>query len=220
MLFVEKYWENPAVLHVNCQKPRAYFIPYENEGRAQKGLRGASKYFKSLNGLWKFKYHDTVNKVEDGFYAENFDTCGWDELLVPSNWQLHGYDKPNYTNVNYPYPCDPPFVPNDNPAGLYVRDFNVEDMEKDTHLVFEGVDSCFYLWVNGAFVGYSQVSHMISEFDISRYVKKGKNRITMMVLKWCDGSYMEDQDMWRLSGIFRDVYILKREKVHVSDVFV
>lgn len=134
---------------------------------------------------------------------------------------MYGYDTPNYTNINYPYPCDPPFVPNDNPAGLYIREFNADDIdEKNSTLVFEGVDSCFYLWMNGEFVGYSQVSHMTSEFDVTSYLKAGKNSIAVMVLKWCDGSYLEDQDMWRLSGIFRDVYLLTRPKMHISDVFV
>jgi len=224
MFFVEKYWENPDVLHVNCEKPRAYFIPYENELKAEKGIRGKSKYFKSLNGVWKFKYHDSVYMVEDGFYAENYDAAkrnGWNDLIVPSNWQMHGYDKPHYTNANYPYPCDPPYVPDNNPAGLYIRDFNMADVgDKDVYLVFEGVDSCFYVWVNGKFVGYSQVSHMTSEFNISSYIKPGNNRLAVMVLKWCDGSYLEDQDMWRLSGIFREVYLLTRSKPHISDIYI
>ncbi|NJD03691.1 MAG: glycoside hydrolase family 2, partial [Ruminiclostridium sp.] len=221
MFFIEKYWENPDVLHVNCEKPHAYFIPYQNEAKAEKGLRGDSKYYKSLNGVWKFKYHDSVRTVEDGFYSENYDASAWDNLIVPSNWQMHGYDKPHYTNINYPYPCDPPFVPDNNPAGLFIRDFTVESSGgKDVFLVFEGVDSCFYVWVNGKPVGYSQVSRMTSEFDITRYLKPGENRIAVMVLKWCDGSYLEDQDMWRLSGVFREVYLLERNKIHISDVFV
>ncbi|HEY5466060.1 MAG TPA: glycoside hydrolase family 2 TIM barrel-domain containing protein, partial [Clostridia bacterium] len=221
MLNIEKYWENPHQLHVNCENPRAYFIPYENEDKARNGVRGTSKFFKNLCGSWKFQYHDSVNTVEDGFQAGDFDASGWDDLPVPSNWQMHGYDKPQYTNVNYPYPCDPPFVPNDNPAGLYLRDFNfVPAAGQETTIVFEGVDSCFYLWLNGAFIGYSQVSHMISEFDLTGHLKPGRNRLAVMVLKWCDGSYLEDQDMWRMSGIFREVYLLARDKAHVSDVFV
>lgn len=221
MFFVEKYWENPDVLHVNCETPHAYFIPYETEAKAQKGVRGGSRFFKSLNGIWKFKYHNTVHQVEDGFYNESYDAEAWDSLIVPSNWQMHGYDIPHYTNVEYPYPCDPPFVPNENPAGLFIRDFYVENLNaKETTLVFEGVDSCFYLWINGKLVGYSQVSHMTSEFDITKYMKAGKNRIAVMVLKWCDGSYLEDQDMWRMSGIFREVYLLNRAKERISDFFV
>lgn len=222
MPFVEKYWEDPRVLHLNCERPHAYFIPYDGESKAVKGVRGTSAFFESLNGSWKFKYYETVRDIEDGFYAPDFDAGPWDSLTVPSNWQMHGYDRPHYTNVNYPYPCDPPFVPDDNPAGLYIRDFKLDNAAAagNTCLVFEGVDSCFYLWVNGVFAGYSQVSHMTSEFDVTRYLKPGGNRIAVMVLKWCDGSYLEDQDMWRLSGIFRDVYLLSREKVHISDVFL
>ncbi|MGI6705594.1 MAG: glycoside hydrolase family 2 TIM barrel-domain containing protein [Clostridia bacterium] len=221
MISVEKYWENPSILHVNCESPRSYFIPYENEMKAKKGNRGDSKFFQSLNGVWKFKYHDSVYHVEDGFYAQGFDASGWDNLIVPSNWQMDGYDKPQYTNVNYPYPFDPPYVPDNNPAGLYVRDFHVTDLEeKDIYLVFEGVDSCFYLWINGQFVGYSQVSRMTSEFNITKFLHQGKNRIAVMVLKWCNGSYLEDQDMFRLSGIFRAVYLLYRDKAHISDIFV
>ena len=221
MLVVEKYWENPSVLHVNCEKPRAYFVPYENEIKAKMGVRGASDYFTCLNGVWKFKYHSSIYNVEDGFYDAGHDSSSWDDLPVPSNWQMHGYDKPNYTNINYPYPCDPPFVPNANPVGLYISEFMIEDIsERNSYLVFEGVDSCFYLWVNGKFVGYSQVSHMTSEFNVTDYLKAGKNRIAVMVLKWCDGSYLEDQDMWRLSGIFRDVYLLSRPKAHITDIFV
>ncbi len=221
MSFVEKYWENPEILHVRCEKPRAYFIPYEGEEIAERGLRGDSKYFKNLNGVWKFKYYESVHLADDEFLAAGFNTEGWNDIPVPSNWQLHGYDIPHYTNVNYPYPCDPPYVPNMNPAGIYIRDFYLDkNPDKEYFSVFEGVNSCFYFWVNGEFMGYSQVSHMISEFRITSALKHGKNRIAVMVLKWCDGSYLEDQDMWRLSGIFRDVYLLERDRVHLSDIHI
>jgi len=220
-MFVQKYWENPNVLHVNCEEPRAYFVPFENEMKAVENIRGASSFYKSLNGMWKFNYCESVNNVEDGFYTNDFDTSHWNNLIVPSNWQMYGYEKPHYTNVNYPYPCDPPFVPNDNPAGLYIRDFQIElDSLKEQYIVFEGVDSCFYIWINGEYIGYSQVSHMTSEFNITSYLKTGNNRLAVMVLKWCDGSYLEDQDMWRLSGIFREVYILSRDKTHLADMFI
>ncbi|ANX00600.1 glycoside hydrolase [Thermoclostridium stercorarium subsp. leptospartum DSM 9219] len=222
MLPVKKYWEDPSVLHVNCEKPRAYFIPYESYENALKGVRGTSEYFRSLNGIWHFKYYPSVYDVEDGFYNEDFSCEGYDRIPVPSNWQMHGYDTPNYTNVNYPFPCDPPYVPNENPAGIYIRDFYIDKNpdEKDVYLLFEGVNSCFYLWINGVEVGYSQVSHMTSEFLITPYLKQGTNRIAVMVLKWCDGSYLEDQDMWRHSGIFRDVYLLYRDKAHIRDFFI
>lgn len=222
MLPVKKYWENPAVLHVNCEKPRAYFIPYESYNNALKGVRGTSDYFQSLNGVWNFKYYPSVYEVEDGFYKENFACECYDRIPVPSNWQMHGYDTPNYTNVVYPYTYDPPYVPNENPAGIYIRDFYIDKnlAGKDVYLLFEGVNSCFYLWINGTEVGYSQVSHMTSEFLITPYLKPGQNRIAVMVLKWCDGSYLEDQDMWRHSGIFRDVYLLYRDKSHIRDFFI
>ena len=220
MLSVRRYWEDPRSLHVGCEKPRAYFIPYEDEQKAIQGIRGDSRYVTALDGLWKFRYHESVEEVEGDFLSEGYDASGWDTIPVPSNWQMHGYDRPQYTNVNYPYPCDPPFVPNDNPAGVYVRDFSIEEPGDCEHfLVFEGVDSCFYLWVNGTFAGYSQVSHGTSEFNITPSLKEGSNRIAVMVLKWSDGSYLEDQDMWRLSGIFREVYLLSRSKVRIADVF-
>jgi len=222
-LFVEKFWEDPKTLHVNCLAPRAYFIPYESEACAKRGIRGASQFFRTLNGAWKFKYFNAVDQIEEPFYAQNFDARSWEELIVPSSWQMHGYDKPNYTNFNYPFPFDPPFVPNDNPAGLFIRTFNISGerlKSKLFNLIFEGVNSCFYVWVNGEFVGYSQVSHMTSEFDITEKLRAGENKIAVMVLKWCDGSYLEDQDMWRMSGIFRDVYILERDLVHIADLFV
>lgn len=221
MIKMEKYWENPAVLHVNCLEPHAFFVPHTRAETALGGVDARSERVQGLNGTWKFCYSDAVHKVEEGFQEADYDVADWDNLPVPSNWQMHGYDIPQYTNVNYPYPADPPFVPVDNPAGIYVRDFDVDKQEERlTHLVFEGVDSCFYVWVNGAFVGYSQVSHMTSEFDLTAIVVNGRNRIAVLVLKWCDGSYLEDQDMFRMSGIFRDVYLVSRDKVHIRDFFV
>ena len=221
MFFVEKLWENPQILHVNCENPHSYFIPYENDLKAAKNRRGDSKYYKSLNGTWKFKYYESVCDVEDEFYSDSFSPDDWDNIAVPSNWQMYGYDKPQYTNINYPFPFDPPYVPNNNPSGLYIRDFYMECIDNREHtLVFEGVDSCFYVWINGIFAGYSQVSHMTSEFRITDYIRPGSNKIAVMVLKWCDGSYMEDQDMWRMSGIFRDVYILSRNRSCIRDIFV
>ncbi len=220
MVSVQRYWEDPHSLHVGCEKPRAYFIPYKDEQSAIRGIRGESSYLTALSGLWRFRYHDSVESVEQDFLDEGYDASGWDTLSVPSNWQMHGYDRPQYTNVNYPYPCDPPFVPNENPAGVYLRDFTIETLgDREHYLVFEGVDSAFYLWVNGTLAGYSQVSHGTSELNVTRSLKAGRNRIAVMVLKWCDGSYLEDQDMWRLSGIFREVYLLSRERLHIADVF-
>ncbi|NIK78587.1 beta-galactosidase [Paenibacillus castaneae] len=221
MIIEDSYWKDPNVLHVNREEPRSAYIPYATSESAQAGKRAHSPYFQTLNGNWKFRYYASVHEVKEEFYRETADVSSWDDLLVPSCWQVNGYDQLHYTNVNYPFPCDPPFVPDENPAGLYVREFNVKGQweSKEKHIVFEGVNSCFYLWVNGAFVGYSQGSRVPAEFDISSHVRSGRNRIAVLVLKWCDGTYLEDQDAWRYSGIFRDVYMLAREPVHVRDVF-
>jgi beta-galactosidase len=217
-----KYWEDPDVLQVNREAPRAYYIPYGDAESAATRKRGRSPYYQTLNGSWKFRYHRSVREVEDGFYRESADVQAWDQLLVPSCWQVNGYDQLHYTNVNYPIPCDPPYVPDENPAGLYVREFQIADQweKKEKYIVFEGVNSCFYLWVNGEFVGYSQGSRVPAEFQVSAFLRQGKNRIAVMVLKWCDGTYLEDQDLWRFSGIFRDVYLLARDESHVRDVFI
>ncbi|MBW7453425.1 DUF4981 domain-containing protein, partial [Paenibacillus sepulcri] len=221
MIQIKRYWEDLNVLQVNRQPPRAYYIPYADERAAKSGKRGQSPYYQTLNGNWKFQYHGTVYDVKEAFYKETADVSGWDDLTVPSCWQVKGYDQPQYTNFNYPFPCDPPYVPENNPAGLYVREFNAAPvgLNKERFIVFEGVNACFYLWVNGQFAGYSQGSRMPAEFNISPLLREGKNRIAVMVLKWCDGSYLEDQDLWRYTGIFRDVYLLARDAVHIRDVF-
>jgi len=201
LIKVDKYWEDPSLLQVNRQQARAYYIPYGDTASAKMGKRGGSPFYQTLNGSWKFQYHASVRHVEDSFYEEAADVSSWNDLIVPSCWQMNGYDQRHYTNVNYPIPCDPPFVPNENPAGLYVRDFNMNDnwTGKKTHALFEGVNACFYLWVNGQFVGYSQGSRVPAEFDLSPFIRSGKNRMALMVLKWCDGTYLEDQDAWRYS---------------------
>ncbi|MEC0227805.1 glycoside hydrolase family 2 TIM barrel-domain containing protein [Paenibacillus alba] len=221
VLNITKYWEDLNVLQINREVPRAYYIPFANVEAAQTGKRGRSPYYQTLNGSWKFQYHRSVRDVQEGFYEEAADVSAWDSLIVPSCWQVNGYDQLHYTNIKYPFPCDPPYVPSNNPAGLYVREFNVSDRweAKDKYIVFEGVNSCFYLWVNGQFAGYSQGSRNPAEFNISALIRNGRNRVAVMVLKWCDGTYLEDQDLWRYSGIFRDVYLLAREPVHIRDVF-
>lgn len=222
MIKVDRYWDNPAILHVNREAPRAHYIPYGEAASAKSGKRGRSPFFQTLNGTWKFRYYPSVKQADETFYEERADVSGWDDLIVPSCWQTNGYDQLHYTNIKYPIPYDPPYVPGDNPAGLYVRDFQIGSdwADKDKFIVFEGVNSCMYVWVNGSFVGYSQGSRVPAEFDISRYVRFGSNRLAVMVLKWCDGTYLEDQDCWRHSGIFRDVYMLARDNVRIRDVFV
>ena len=224
MNFNFDYHKSLRDLHVGCEAPRAYYIPYQSEAAAIKDDRTASANFISLCGDWDFKFYSSISEIDD-FSAEKFTTEGFDKLTVPMSWQVkyeNGYDTPNYTNVNYPFPINPPHVPNENPCGLYVRSFNVTEKmikEKSLYLNFEGVDSCFYLFVNNRFAAYSQVSHMTSEIDITPFVNKGKNTIKVLVLKWCDGSYLEDQDKFRYSGIFREVYLLMRDPVHIVDIY-
>lgn len=205
----------------NREEARASYIPYGDTESARSGKRARSPWYQTLNGSWKFNYRPRAKDVDTDWTGERYDTSGWDDLLVPSCWQVQGYDQLQYTNVNYPFPYDPPYVPDDNPAGLYVREFRIgpEWSGKDTYIMFEGVNACFYLWINGAYVGYSQGSRVPAEFNIAPHVRQGSNKIAVMVLKWCDGSYLEDQDQWRYTGIFRDVYLLARDQAHVRDVF-
>ena len=217
--------QNQKKLHVGCEKPRAYFIPFESDTAALSDMRGQSAYFTSLCGDWDFYYYDSLADLED-FTLPDFPRDGMEKMPVPRSWQTkldRGYDTPNYTNVRYPFPFDPPFVPDDNPCGLYLRDFHVPAsmlQSKRVYLNFEGVDSCFYLFVNNKFAAYSQVSHMTSEIDVTDYLAAGNNTLAVVVLKWCDGSYLEDQDKFRFSGIFREVYLLYRDPVHVKDIDV
>ena len=215
-------WQNPAVLSRNREKPAVPVIPYPSEEAALDGVKGQSPYYRLLNGDWAFAYYDRYDRAPRGFCENDFDVSGWDRLQVPANWQMFGYDVPQYTNVNYPIPVDPPYVPAENPAGLYVREFTrpVSWEGKETFLHFEGVNSCFYVWVNGRMIGYSQGSHLPSRFNVTDAVVPGRNRLAVMVLKWCDGTYLEDQDFYRLSGIFRDVYLVARDRQHIRDVFV
>ena len=199
------YHENPETLHINTLPNRCYFVPF---AKTQNPFadRESSERFELLNGDWGFRYFDSIIDLEDDFPSVKADKT----LPVPANWQLHGYDKPQYTNIAYPIPYDPPYVPDDDPAGVYSREYvyTLDGMRRI--LVFEGVDSCLYLYINGKFAGYTQVSHMTSEFDVTDLLREGANVITAAVLKWCDGTYLEDQDKFRLSGIFRDVYMLSR----------
>lgn len=207
-----KYHQDTNELHINVEESHCYFVPFEPKQNPFEN-RELSKRFQLLNGAWNFKYYDSLFELEDDFSELNFS----DSIPVPSYWQLHGFDKPQYTNVKYPIPFDPPFVPDDNAVGVYNRTFSYEQDGLDRILTFEGVDSCFYLYINNEFVGYSQVSHCTSEFNITKYLKAGENEITVAVLKWCDGTYLEDQDKFRMSGIFRDVYIVSRSEKRVND---
>ena len=211
------YHQDLHTLHVNTLPNRAYYVPYSQGDVARRDIRTESDRFTSLNGRWRFRYFDSVLDLPDDYLSE---AQPMQSIPVPSVWQMHGYDRNQYTNVRYPIPFDPPYVPAKNPCGLYMRHFRVEDMPGTRTLVFEGVDSCFYVWINGSFVGYSQISHSTSEFDVTSLVHPGDNVIAVLVLKWCDGTYLEDQDKFRTSGIFRDVYLLRREPRHIWDYFV
>lgn len=216
---LERYDENLNILHVGTEENRAYYIPFE-QGQKISDSREESNRFYSLNGEWSFQYFDCIRHVPENFFAEDFQPEGFCGLEVPSCWQMHGFDAHQYTNVRYPFPYDPPYMPYQNPCGAYIRDFVLPQKPEKVYLNFEGVDSCLYVWINGQFVGYSQVSHSTSEFDVSLYLKEGKNKIAVLVMKWCDGSYLEDQDKLRMSGIFRDVYLLMRPEEHITDYFI
>jgi len=213
-------WENPGLLHRNRLLARATSIPYADTETALAGERGASPFFRLLNGRWQFQYFTSPADVPPGFFEETFEASHWDRLPVPSCWQMHGYGRPQYTNVNYPYPVDPPHVPSENPVGLYRRSFALpaEWDAKRVFLHFDGVDSAFHVWLNGRPVGYSQGSHMPSEFDLTPFLRAGNNLLAVQVFQWSDGSYLEDQDQWRLSGIFRDVSLVARPAVYARDV--
>ncbi len=199
------FHEDPQSLHIGTLPDHAYFIPFA-KGQDAFAERETSRRFELLNGDWDFDYFESIIDMPDDFLPQKDSV----KMPVPSNWQLHGFDKAQYTNVCYPIPYDPPYVPDDIPVGVYGRDYSYTPDGMRRILCFEGVDSCLYLFVNGKFAGYSQVSHHTSEFDITDILAEGSNRITAAVLKWCDGTYLEDQDKFRLSGIFRDVYVISR----------
>ena len=207
---MEKYYEQSK--NINLCAARAYYVPFE-KGQNVSYDRADSARFIDLNGIWKIKAYETVLDAEN-FLTEDCEK----EIPVPSCVQYHGLDWFQYTNCYYPYPFAGTVVPNKNPAYHYTRTFTLEQKtDEKIYFVTEGVDSCFYLYVNGAFVGFSEISHKVGEFDITPFVQQGENKVDMLVVKWCMGSYVEDQDKWRFTGIFRDVYLLRRPKNHITD---
>ena len=216
---VPHYHEDLKKLHVGTMPRRAYYIPASSP-ELSNYPRECSDRTVFLSGEWAFSYYENDRMLPEGFFGQDFDFDRFDVLPVPGCWQMFGYGRNNYTNIRYPIPFDPPFVPEDDPCGIYIREFELDDDRFDKHLVFEGVDSCFYVWVNGRFIGYSQVSHSPSEFDVTKAVKPGVNRLTVLVYQWSDGTYLEDQDKLRMSGIFRDVYLLLRPKNRIEDFFL
>lgn len=232
-VFIPRYFEDLDTLHVGCEPNRAYFVPASAPTDTRFAAREQSDRFRLLNGEWDFKYYASVYDLdaevdasaqahEPVFTEPMFDADSYDQIAVPSVWQTHGYDHNQYTNTRYPFPLDPPFVPHDNPCAVYrtTFDYAVDSACPRAFLNFEGVDSCFYVWLNGDFVGYSQVSHSTSEFEVTQALDDGENTLVVLVLKWCDGSYLEDQDKFRMSGIFRDVYLLMRPEHAIRDFYV
>jgi beta-galactosidase len=225
-------WEDPAVIGINKEYVHTTSVPFDNCRDALNKYLTESKYYKSLNGSWKFNWAKDPQSRPMDFYRDNYDVSGWDEIDVPSNWQMRGYGTRIYTNIPYPFLKDPPKVTSTppanytsydarNPVGSYRRFFTIPEnwSGREIFVNFDGVDSAFYIWINGQKVGYSQDSRTPAEFNITKYVQHGKNTISVEVYRWCDGSYLEDQDMWRLSGVFRDVFLTSTPKLHIRDYF-
>lgn len=214
-------WQNPNMLQQGREPACTTFYPYARSEQARRNFPDDSPYFKQLSGTWQFKLVDMPEHVPEDF-ASGGDVADYQDIPVPACWQMEGYGYPVYTNVNYPIPYDPPYVPDENPTGLYKRWFTIgEDWtDKHIHLTFEGVDSCFYVFVNGGLAGFSKVPHMPATFDITEYVEPGENLLAVQVMQYSDGTYLEDQDMWRMSGIWREVYLTARSEIYLQDIRV
>ncbi len=213
-------WDNPEVFSVNKLAPHAHFIPYESMASAKLFNRKASERYLSLDGVWDFKFYSNPDQSPADFLGEGQNITDWERITVPSNWQLEGYGMPIYANLSMPFPSQEVRVPHEgNETGLYRTTFELPNnwTADDVVLGFEGVQSAFYVWVNGEEVGYSQGSMTTAEFDISTYLNTGKNVLTVKVIRWSDGSYLENQDFWRLSGIYRSVYLLQKPKTNLQD---
>lgn len=215
-------FENPQLVHRNRLPARVFAAPFPDEATAARGIRDDSPWFRMLNGNWRFHLAGSPAEAPADFFAADYDASGWNNIQVPGNWQMQGYGRPHYTNVQFPFPVDPPRVPTVNPTGSYCREFCVDDTWIGRRLLlrFDGVDSAFHAWVNGREVGFSKGSRLPAEFDITDKVHVGRNVLAVRVAQWSDGTYCEDQDMWWLSGIFRDVSLIALAPVHVYDVTV
>ncbi|MDD3320085.1 MAG: glycoside hydrolase family 2 TIM barrel-domain containing protein [Paludibacter sp.] len=215
-------WENPAVFQINREPARATFLPFTDEQSAIADNYESSPWFYNLNGNWKFQWSPTPDQRPKDFYKTNFNVSNWKEIKVPSNWELQGYGIPIYANIKYPFAKNPPYINHaDNPVGSYRRNFDLPDNwnGRRVYLHFEGGTSAMYIWVNGEKVGYSENTKSPNEFDITNYVKAGKNIVAVEAYRWSDGSYLEDQDFWRLSGIDRNVYLYSTENLRIADFF-
>ena len=216
---VKEYWEDPTIISENKEDAHATLIPYDTEDEALKGKRSSSRHYKTLNGDWWFKWVERPSDRPHNFYKNNYEIANWEKISVPGSWQLQGYGQPVYTNIKHPFEDpQPPYPPKDNnPVGSYRRMFAVHESWKrgQTFLHFDGVKSAFFLWVNGKKVGYSQGSMTPAEFNITDYIVDGQNSVSVQVFRWSDAAYIEDQDFWRLSGIYRDVYLMHTPDTHI-----
>ncbi|MBT8299141.1 MAG: DUF4981 domain-containing protein, partial [Maribacter sp.] len=213
-------WENPEVFGINKLPPHAYFIPFQNKESALSFDNSVSDRYQLLNGYWDFKFLNNPDDTPEGFYTLEYDISAWDSIPVPSNWQMEGHGIPIYANISMPFETNPPFVPHEgNETGLYRHSFNIDTSWSQDKIIlaFDGVQSAFYLWVNGMKVGYSEGSMTTAEFNVSPYIKAGENTLALQVIRWSDGSYLENQDFWRLSGVYRDVYLYRKPKTNFND---
>lgn len=215
---------NPEIYELNRMEAHATLMPYSSFEEAIKGKKELSSYYKTLNGQWKFSFAENPEKRIKNFYKMDFDCSQWKEMTVPAHWQLQGYDYPQYTNIRYPWevkePLKAPFAPTEyNPVGSYVTSFTIpkEWTDQPVYISFQGVESAFYVWLNGEFVGYSEDSFTPAEFDLTPYLVEGENKLAVEVYRWSDASWLEDQDFWRLSGIFREVYLYSTPEIHIYD---
>ncbi|MGD0582508.1 MAG: glycoside hydrolase family 2 TIM barrel-domain containing protein [Bacteroidales bacterium] len=219
---VPRDWENPELTGLNREDPHATIISFADEASALIGISEKSPNYLSLDGIWKFHFSKTPEERPYWFFKDDYDISDWDNTQVPSNWQMKGYDPPIYSNIPYPFKADPPRIPHDvNTIGSYKRTFRIpsEWDGKEIFLRFGAVSSFFYVWVNEHLVGFSKDSKAPAEFDITKYIKKGNNAISVEVYRWSDGSYLEDQDFWRMSGIQRTVFLHARPKTYIEDFF-
>jgi len=216
-------WENPEIFGINKEATRATALPYSNVTQAIADVYSGSPYYQSLDGIWKFNWHKKPADKPEGFYKENYDVSRWDNIKVPGNWEIQGFGVPIYTNITYPFPKNPPYIyHDDNPVGCYVREFDIPQSWNDrrVYLHFESGLAAMYIWINGQYAGYSQVTKSPAEFDITPYIKQGKNKIAIEGYRWSDGSYLEDQDFWRLSGFDRSIYLYSTDQMRIRDFFV
>ncbi|MFW5893952.1 MAG: sugar-binding domain-containing protein, partial [Verrucomicrobiota bacterium] len=216
-------WENPLITGIGREAMHMLAGGFGNAKEAFETDRYGSRFFAMLNGDWQFHLAESPEQVPAEFQQDNFDASDWETIPVPGNWELQGHDRPIYTNIPYPFkPAQPPNTPPENPTGCYRTPFTIPNgwEQRETFLLFESVDSAFYVWINGEPVGYGQDSKLPSEFNITAHLRSGENLLAVQVMRWSDGSYLEDQDYWHLSGIQRDVIIYSKPKAHLRDLCV